>query len=275
MLALPALLVLWSVLPPHRGAARLLAVAPLAVLLVSAIPQGNRRDLLPALVAVTALAYLRRNARPRMLSLVVVGALAFLLLITPLRTIRNGDGSYWTSLVTATEHPVRSVEALFREQDTAMTNALAIEVRDVGSRIPWQHGSAVLSETVLQPVPRQLWPTKPETIRMQLIEMNWGLRNGSCATQCPTFSVLGSLYADGGLLTVALGCFVFGAILARWYGYFRKRTGDPLIQAAYAATLFLPFYVWWSNLGALVLHFALLAAPLVIAARVARPESTS
>ena len=271
MLALPALLVLWSVPPPHRAAARVLALAPLAVLLTSAIPQGNRRDLLPALVAVTALAYLRRGARPRLLSLVVVGALAFFLLVTPLRVVRNGEAGYWSSVVTAIEHPLRSVESLFREQDTAMTTALAIEVRDVGSRIPFQHGRAALSETLLQPVPRQVWPEKPETIRMQLIELNWGLRNGSCATQCPTFSVLGSLYADGGLWTVALGGFAFGAVLARWYGYFRRRQGDPLIQAAYAATLFLPFYVWWSNLGALVLHFALLAAPLVIVARAARP----
>jgi len=275
MLALPAVLVLWSVPRPHRAAARLLSIVPLAVLLISAIPQGNRRDLLPVVVAVTALAYLRRNARPRILSLAVVGALVFFLVVTPLRISRNGDAGYWASLVTAVEHPMRSIEGLFREQDTAMTTALAIEIRDVGTRIPWQHGTSVLSETALQPVPRQIWPTKPEPIRTQLIELNWGLRSGTCYTQCPTFSVLGSLYADAGLWTVGAGCLLFGALLARWYGYFQRRREDTLVQAAYAATLFLPFYVWWSSLGVLVLHFALLAAPLVVAARVARPERSA
>ena len=272
MLALPAALVLWSVPPPHRAAARLLSVVPLGVLLVSALPQGNRRDLLPAIVAFAALPYLRRGTRPRVVSLALLSILAFFLIVTPLRVSRNGEVGYWPSLVAGIEHPSRSVEALFEEQDTAMTTALAIEVRDVGTRIPWQHGSSLLAETVLQPVPRQLWAGKPETIRTQLIELNWGVRRGICFSQCPTFSVLGSLYADAGMFTVAAGCSVFGALLAAWYRYFQRRRGDPLLQAACAATVFLPFYVWWSNLGVLVLHFALLAGPLVIASALSRPK---
>jgi hypothetical protein len=270
MLALPALLVLWAIRGPHRVTARILSIVPLGVLLASALPQGNRRDLLPLIVGAVALLYLRRDTRPALTRLTLVAALVFLVVVTPLRASRNGGTGYGANLVTAAQHPMRSVEGLFTEEDTAMTNALAIEVRDVGARIPWQRGRSVLAESVLQPVPRQLWEAKPEPIRTQLIELNWGLRNGVCFTQCPTFSVLGSLYADAGLWTVGAGCLLIGILLARWYDYFSRRRRDPLVQAAYAATLFLPFYVWWSSLGVLLLDLVLFAAPLMLAARVAR-----
>ena len=129
---------------------------------------------------------------------------------------------------------------------------------------------ATLSETLLQPIPRQLWSGKPKSIRTQFIQHNWGMERGRCVTQCPTVSIVGSLYADYGLASVALGSLLLGWFSRAWYLLMLSMRRDPIITAAYSATLFTFFVVWWSTLASLVIDFGLYAVPILAAGVIAR-----
>jgi hypothetical protein len=45
---------------------------------------------------------------------------------------------------------------------------------------------------------------------------------------------------------------------------------DPIVTAAYSATLFTFFVVWWSTLGSLVVDFGYYAVPILVAGVLAR-----
>jgi hypothetical protein len=270
--AVPAALLFLSVQGKGRLSALLASVVPVAVLLVAAIPKGDRRLILPLLVAAGCYYYLARGRRPSSRAIMVAILVAFFFVITPLRSARTGASTYPAELFAAVVDPVGAVESLVTAQDAAIVNALALEVSEVGDQRPisWQYGVSTLTETLLQPVPRQLWAEKPESIRLQLIEYNWGIVNGRCISQCPTFSVIGTLYADGGAVPIALGALLIGVFAGRWYVFFRSRATDPLIQAAHASVLFSFFVVWWSTLGTIVTDLAVYAVPILVTAALSR-----
>ncbi len=276
-LTIPGTLLLWSVTGQSRRYARILSVFPLIVLGLTAIPKGDRRLLLPMLTAAISLGYLRRDRRPTWF---VVGAallVAFFVVVTPFRESRSGGQSFGEALLQGIQDPGRAVEGLMLAQDTSQVGVLAVLVQEIGDDrpLPWQYGMATLTETVLQPVPRQFWANKPETIRTQFIQYNWGMEGGRCVSQCPTVSVVGSLYADFGLPSVAIGCLAIGWFSKVWYLLMMSMRKDPMITAAYSATLFTFFLVWWSNLGVVVVDFAFYALPILVAGVFARAATQS
>ena len=268
MLAVPACLLLWSVSRRATVMGLAFSAAPVAIVLVASLPSGDRRYLLEALFAAGIYLFLRFGRRPSVKLVTAAALLAFFFVITPLRVARGGEVDYWDGVAQAVGDPLSAVEELFRVGDTEMVSTLAFLMQNVGPdrEINWQYGLSFLTETVLQPIPRELWPDKPKPIRSQIIEANWGMAAGRCISICPTFSILGSLYADLGMLSVALGSAGFGFVLRCWFEYFRSWHRSTLAQIAYAPTVFLAFYAWWSSLSVLVLGLGLFVFPIVLIA---------
>lgn len=268
----PGLLLLSCVEGRAKHLARILSLLPLAVLGITAIPKGDRRLLLPLIVAIGAFFYLRRGRRPSLWRISVAVAAVFFLIITPLREFRTGQTTLGDAVVRTIQNPGAAAADLLIAQDTSQVSVMALLISQVGDdrAIPWQWGMATLTETLLQPVPRQLWSDKPEPIRTQFIEYNWGMARGRCVSQCPTLSVVGTFYADFGLLGVALGCLALGWFARVWYLLMMSMRTDAIAIAAYSGTLSTFFFVWWSNLGAAVVDFGLYAIPVVIVGVLAR-----
>jgi hypothetical protein len=275
-LTIPGALLLWSVTGTSRRRARLLSILPLAALGVTAIPKGDRRLLLPVATAAISLFFLRRDRRPNWIGVFAAGLIVFFVVVTPFRESRYGERSFGEAFLYGIQDPVRAAEGLLAAQDTSQISVVALLVTQLGEGRPlaWQNGVSTLTETLLQPIPRQIWPGKPETIRNQFIQYNWGMASGRCLTQCPTVSIIGSLYADFGLVSVALGCLLLGFFGRIWYLFMLSLKRDPIVTAAYSATLFTFFIVWWSTLGSIVVDFGFYAVPILITGILARQQPT-
>jgi hypothetical protein len=271
VLATPAFLLLWAVRGDGRRFARLASVVPLAIILMDTLPRGDRRVLIPFVLAVVATWYMRRNRLPSLKAATTAVVLAFFLFVVPLRDARTGNQSMVDSIAATLSDPGAAVAGAFRSGDTEMIDTLALEIGQVGSPggIPWQHGLSSLTETLLQPIPRQLWAGKPESVRNQIIQLDWGMIGGSCVSMCPTFSAVGSLYADFGLVSVFGGALVLGVMFQGWYAYYRRFSTSLAAQAGYAGTLFLPFFVWWAGLASVVIYVGLYLVPLLVAMKFA------
>ncbi len=152
-------------------------------------PEGDRRLLLPLAVAGGAYYYLRRGRRPSWFQVAALVAATMFLVITPLREARTGQVGIGEAFVQGLQNPGAAIEGLLISQDTSQLSVLAVMISEVGDGrpIPWQWGMSTLTETVLQPIPRQVWEDKPSPIRTQFIEYNWGMAGGRCVSQCPTF----------------------------------------------------------------------------------------
>lgn len=265
-LALPAMLLLWSVSGRHRTAARWLISLPLTVYLLLAIPGGNRRFVLVLAAAIVVFWYARHDRRPSVLRIVVVVCLLTLLVINPARQIRTGQASYAGAITSSVSHPLNAPGSLLAAQDTTAMDSLAMLLMDVGNGkpIPFMHGADFVTETVLQPFPHSIVP-RPDGIRNADIKYRFGYGEGRCSSLCPTYPVMASFWADFGFPSVAVGCFLLGVAARWWWGVFQRNRHDVIAQAAYASTFFLWFYVWWDSLGSFFIQFLLLVLPLLVA----------
>ena len=281
LICVASLLILLSVETRLRGLVRLLAVVPAGLILVVALPGGNRRYLLSALLAIGVVVYLRRDARPSLRTVVVAVLLLLYLIVQPVRESRVGGISYPSAVVKGVEHPMRAVDALFTTGDTGMIDIVALEIAALRSHgVPWQHGRELLTQSVLAPIPRGLWSGKPQKMRNLLIARYWSPSgNGRCTAYglqrgiCPTLSFVGEAYSDFGLLTASLYALMFGIASRASYEYLRRYRHNPYVQAAYAAGLWLAFYPWIGGMSVMSYSFVLMVLPVLAAMRFARvPE---
>jgi hypothetical protein len=265
-LAIPAFLLFWSIRADNlKLPARLASTLPAAVILINSIPGGNRRNLLPAIVAVAAFWYLRRQRRPSGQLVLLAVVVVFLGIVGPFRDARTGQDTFTSSASNGFTDPGGAVHDLLAAGDTEMIDTLALAVQQVGDqkRIEWQLGLSTLTETVLQPIPRQLWKTKPLPIRLKLIEYNWGLNGVGCLNICPTFSAIGTFYADYGYLTVGIFSFLLGMMFRLWWAYVAANERSELVVGAAASLIAPAFFMWWGSLSGLVVDIATYAGPFV------------
>jgi hypothetical protein len=195
-------------------------------------------------------------------------AITFLFLIPMERARGNGytqnEQSFATALQETIHHPVDAINYIFASQSTAMvtTTALAVMDREQLKAVPQGRGSYTLAETILQPLPRQLVPGKPESIRNSLIQARWGIAAGHCVGLCPTYGPISPLMADGGTLAVLLGGLLLGMFM-RWWYHFCFRLRSPLAKAAYAGTYLSFALIWWSSLTDLTVALLAIGIPLL------------
>lgn len=273
MLALPAILLLLSVKTSRRLLLVGLASLPVGIILLMTVPGGNRRFLLPLVLSLSVLYFARKNKRPSLLLAMGACGLLLLTVVTPARVSRNGEVSYQSALLTSLNQPWESLTSVLQAQDTSMIDNVALEMDALGDGVPFRHGLEFLTDTVLLPIPGELWAGKPDKIRTMLIDYYYGTENGACVTQCPTFGLVGDLYADFGLVSVAMGSALLGLLFATGYQYFRQHSKSPVVQAAYSAGLWVAFYAWWGGFAFVTLLVALFVGPIAFTAVLAARRS--
>jgi hypothetical protein len=266
-LAIPAILVVWTVSGGDRRLARAASAIPLGVFLLLALPGGNRRYLLILLATTGVYWYLRRGARPALLKAITGVFLLLVLVVNPVRMARTGAMSYTTAVGQSVSSPFQAPADLLTAQDTSVIDSFALLVGDLGPGrlLPYQHGKGTLTETILQPLPHALTPWRPQPIRDQEIAARFDNSRGFCSTLCPTFPSIATFYGDWGVPSVLVGCLVVGAFARWWWEHFQVNRDQLVMQATYASTYFLWFYFWWSSLGFIVIQFALFVLPLWVA----------
>ena len=213
---------------------------PTLCLIVFYGARGTRSMLLPLILAIPVFWYLWKNHRPSGRVLLIAAILGLALLGT-LREIRSAgeNRNFASTMFAALGSPVNEALDILGAADAEMFDSLANELLVVPERTPFQHG-ATITDVLIRAVPRPLWPTKPLESNDAIVNTLWPAHYAK-SRAAPAFSVIGPFYADSGLVTVALGMFFVGWVLAvswRWLQHYRTA---PVAQMIYAMGL--PFVV--------------------------------
>lgn len=253
---------------PHRARDLVTGVLMAAPVSLVTVAEGSRRYVLPLLAAVTITAFLLMRRKVPVVRMVLAAALAVFLLI-PQENIRPGgfqEGqSYTAAVADGLADPGSLYADLFSSQSTSMVSAFALGIGDAQQLATTPgYGVFTLSETVLQPVPQQVWPAKPDTIRNQLIGYRFGLDLSGCLSLCPTYGPMMTGYADLGLIGTTLLGLLVGAFSGGWSRWTLRR-GDLSGRLAYALSVWGFVFMWWSNLGTLTLQIISFGIPPLLA----------
>jgi hypothetical protein len=122
-----------------------------------------------------------------------------------------------------------------------MAQGLAAAMAISPSQDPHTYGLSLLKDTVVRPIPRQLWPGKPKSPREQLIaKMDpAGAENG---TANPEFSNLLVFYLDFGMLG-GLALIGYGIIARAVYEWFLLNRQSLPARLLFALSLPVMFQV--------------------------------
>lgn len=204
-----------TALLPAQWAAVVFSVA-LSVFQVSL--GGNRRFLIPALLIPIIAFLVRKPQRVTLPWVVAAGIGAVFLAVVPM--VRSagarlpGENLFSASWRYITEEgPLASVLPVFTSYDTEMIDYIAVIAPRLGGDQPWGWGRGTLLEFLEHPLPSGGLDgsTTTQVFSDEVLSGVWG---GGCAEAvCPVSSVAGVSYFDGGFLGVAIGCFLFGAVL--------------------------------------------------------------
>jgi hypothetical protein len=233
----PAALALFALSRVRRSFPLLCVFAGVAALYVFVtLPTGSRISLLPFAGALFVFLFVSKGRRPGAVTLVAVGAVA-LLAISVVYQARNIDVSLRESVSQKLDEPSRVFDPLTRTEDTAMVLALASALTVVPGESGHTLGVATAGDLVIRPVPRAIWPAKPEPPREVLVEDLWPTER----LANPEFTMALPLYWDFGLLGVLVGFLLLGVLLRFVYEYFSRHRDLLLAQLLFA--LAVPFIV--------------------------------
>jgi len=205
--------------------------AAIALATVPPLALGNRRLLLPvALIALVAVARPKWDKRPPLFGLLLAGVAALVVAAIPF--VRSaGSRSTSSDLLGAlalyfnTNGIGETMRSFFVSYDTEMFSYIALVGPMLGDEIPYGLGRGTLGEALLQPLPAAIspWPTWSNNI----LTLVFG---GGCGTvACPVPSVAGVLYFDTGLIGVAVGMALVGALMAAFEPAFLVARGWRLV----------------------------------------------
>ncbi|OZC75187.1 hypothetical protein CH251_10445 [Rhodococcus sp. 06-462-5] len=264
-----------SFLPGNPGSSTDLRFGLLMAFPVVAITlaEGSRRYALPLLVGLCISWFIIRRGSIPVLKVALVAVLGVVLVLLPLESVREGGsdsgGSFASAVVRFGGDPAGAFEGLFSSQSTSMLPAFAMAIQDAESAgIDEGLGRYTLAETILQPIPQQIWPGKPESLRNELIEYRYGLSSSGCTSLCPTYGPVSTFYADYGLLGATIGGLLIGLFAAWWTKVcFRRGLFGVL---AYAGTYWGFLYMWWSSVSALTIMVLFFGIPLLILAKLTK-----
>lgn len=207
------------------------------VVLLNAVPLGNRTVLLPLLGALFVLYYLQRGRRPtwRMLA----GLALIAVFLSPLLSDLRGRGARGESVgdtIARVGNPSRLAQPFTTGPDSEMAPVLAAALSVIPSRLPHEYGRVIFEDLVLRPVPRPLWTGKPPIPRDHLIEAIWPVEAARGALN-PEFSVLLYFYWDFGVAGVLVGMALFGMGARYLYEGLRRREDSLSARVFYALSL--------------------------------------
>lgn len=236
---------------------------------------GNRRFVIPAVLIPLVAWYLVTAVRPKWKTVIIGGAVAFLVLAAVpyarAAGARDQAGGFVPAMQALLKSPVELiVDRFLGSHDTEMVAALAVQTEIV--RQPYW-GRASVGDLLIAPIPSALFP-KPVTARNEVLIEIYGAPCQAVGGRCPDFSVVGTFHQDLPYGGVVVGCLMLGAFSA-WV--WKKGTqpfascSSVAVAACWAVMLpvlvragFMPAFAWF-------LYFALpLLGLLFLLPRVSR-----
>lgn len=238
---------------------QLIGVATLAALsaLVFVI-NGDRRFILPCVLAPIVAYCLSLGRRPGRKLLLAVVPVAFVLLATVpwLRTAqgRAEFGGIPKILTDSITSPLTAWNRFITLNDTEMESALSVQLQVQQGPEDFYYGRATIGDLLLAPIPSAVFPGKPETARNDMLTSTFG---GPCTPghYCPDFSVIGTFYQDLWWPGVYLGMAALGGFSRMIWARYLEKPGSPyrIVTAATWVVLlpiliragFMPSFAWW------------------------------
>jgi hypothetical protein len=239
LMLIPAALTFLALAWQRRGSLFLMVFFLLTGLIaLRSVPTGERLVLLAFLGGVVVLYYLRRSIRPSALALLGLACTALVLsaFLSDLRGRSTRNETVSETFTSLASNPSRIVHPLFGGPDSEMAPVLAAALGVIPNQLPHGYGSVIFGDLVRRPVPRTLWPDKPQPPRVHLISTLWPSESARDSI-APEFSILLYLYWDFGPIGVALGLFVAGLAARFLYDYLLNRRGDLPAQLVYSVAL--------------------------------------
>ena len=150
------------------------------------------------------LAYVRRGARPRAVTVVALVLLAFVAsyaLITVREPARRAHLDRYVQQFV--QSPWVAFSPVTEGEDANMAPVLAGALRVVPSSLDYRYGGALFGDLAAAPDPTPVWPGKPKPSRLRVVEAVWpGLAKDGFQ---PEFSPLLVFYWDFGIVGVFAG----------------------------------------------------------------------
>jgi hypothetical protein len=231
----PVALVAFALAGSMSRARFALGLTCLVAVVVLSLGTGDRHFIISFALSLGTLYYLRRGRRPTPVTLVAVLFIGLVAMLSIGATRYQTTGANTIQIAQAAlTDPVGDLNAALTGEDTGMAPALATELIVVPGTTGYWYGRASLLDLIERPIPRLLWPDKPISGRLTVLQGLWGPSACQYGAQCSTFGAYGDLYLDGGLIGVALGFVVLGIFFRAAYSYLRSDPGNSFVQISYA-----------------------------------------
>jgi hypothetical protein len=238
LLVIPAALAAFAVAISERtvvGVAS--AVVLTAVALLRTVPTGNRIFILVLLGGMLVFVFLHLRRRPGVAALSV--ALAFALVLSyGFLTFRDpetrtGPGAIAEGIVRT---PGNVLGPLVKGPDAEMAPALAGALLAVPSKLGYRFGAVTVGDFFLRPIPRDLWPGKPQTPWLEVTGRVWPSARTTGDFE-PAFTPVFSFYWDFGLFGVFVGMALIGLGARAAYEYLNRHPANLVVQVLFASAL--------------------------------------
>jgi hypothetical protein len=213
------------------------AVGLSAFVLLRTVPLGERTALLALLGSLFVFSYVRRFARPSMITLLALTAAVLVgsAFLSDLRDRATRDETLSDTVMRATK-PDRLFSPFTSGPDSEMAPALAAALTVIPSELSHTYGRTIIGDLVSRPVPRAIWDQKPLTPRQELIEHIWPLEK-TRATMNPEFSALLYFYWDFGAVGVVSGLLLYGLGARALFEYFLRHRAALPVQIIYSLSI--------------------------------------
>jgi hypothetical protein len=256
----------------HRRSKAILAVflCLSALLLLRAIPLGQRISLLPFLGGAIVLWYTAHSKRPSLRMLVALALVALFVsaFLSDLRGRHDRHETLAQTIARATSPP-RVARSLSSGPDSEMAAVLAAALSVIPERLPHTYGATIFGDLAVRGVPRPLWRSKPQPPRKELISTLWPTEAANGGFR-PEFSVLLYFYWDFSFLGVVFGLAIYGVGARYLYEYYLRYPNHLYVQVFYALSLWFVVVGLRDSPVDTVVRAAFIVAPVWALFRLAR-----
>ena len=132
--------------------------------------------------------------------------------------------------------PRQVLNPLVRGPDAEMAPALAGALIVVPEEFGYRFGGATVGDLVIRPIPRELWPGKPEIPGRQVTAAVWPVARETGAFD-PAFTPLLFFYWDFGIPGAFVGMAFIGVVARALYDALLLRPRSLVVQLVFAAGL--------------------------------------
>jgi oligosaccharide repeat unit polymerase len=241
---------------------------------ILSIGGGDRSVLIPTLLAVVLVHYMRAGRRPGLGRVLIAVVLAFIFVISLPRVHRSesadGGVTSWSSAFNQSIlHPQTMLGDFFGGADTAMAGSLATEIQLVPKQLHYQYGRTYL-EALTRPVPHEIYSRKPiaadtllnQTLYPATAQLHVGF----------AFSIFGEPWLDGGWWSVVTVMLIFGFAMRCQYEWLQRSPRNITAVVIYSLTVPFIFIYMRGGFGVDYQREAIVVVPFYLLYRYTHPR---